>query len=70
MCRQLGLPRASYYRWRDAEETPTAARHRELTDQVKTVFDSSDGIFGHRMVHTKLAAAGIDVSVEPVKLFV
>lgn len=52
MCRQLGLSRASYYRWLDAGETRTAARHRELTDQVKTVFDSSDGIFGHRMVHT------------------
>ncbi|MHA7224318.1 IS3 family transposase [Arthrobacter sp. RHLT1-20] len=42
---------------------PTALRHLELTEQVKTMFDSSDGIFGHRMVHTKLAAAGIEVSV-------
>jgi putative transposase len=33
---------------------------------VKTKFDSSDGIFGHRMVHTKLAAAGIQVSVGTV----
>ena len=65
MCRQPGLPRATYYRWLDAAETPTAARHRELTDQVKTVFDSSDGIFGH-MVHTKLGAAGIEVSVGTV----
>ncbi|ADX72000.1 transposase [Pseudarthrobacter phenanthrenivorans Sphe3] len=66
MCRQLDLPRATYYRWLDAAETPTALRRRELTDQVKTVFDSSDGIFGHRMVHTKLAAAGIEVSVGTV----
>lgn len=58
MCRQLGLARTSYYRWLDARETPTAARRRELTDQVKTVFDSSEGIFGHRMVHTKLTASG------------
>ncbi len=33
---------------------------------VKVMFDSSDGIFGHRMVHTKLAAAGIEVSVGTV----
>ena len=66
MCRQLGLPRATYYRRLDAGDTPTALRRRELTDQVKTVFDSSDGIFGHRMVHAKLAAAGIEVSVGTV----
>ncbi|MCU1418386.1 MAG: transposase [Schumannella sp.] len=66
MCRQLQLPRATYYRWLDAGETPTAARHRELTDQVKTVFDASDGIFGHRMVHIKLTAAGVRVSVGTV----
>jgi putative transposase len=66
MCRQLQLPRATYYRWLDAEETPTALRRRELTDQVKTVFEASDRIFGHRMVHTKLAAAGIEVSVGTV----
>lgn len=30
------------------------------------MFDSSDGIFGHRMVHTKLAAAGVEVSVGTV----
>lgn len=66
MCRRLGISRASYYRWLAAEESPTAARPRELTEQVKVMFDSSDGIFGHRMVHTKLAAAGIEVSVGTV----
>ncbi|MDJ0315382.1 IS3 family transposase [Arthrobacter sp. H35-D1] len=66
MCRQLDVPRSSYYRWRDATDTPTTIRHRELTDQVKTMFHSSDGIFGHRMVHTKLAADGVAVSVGTV----
>ena len=66
MCGRLGISRASYYRWVAAEESPTAARHRELTEHVKVMFDSSDGIFGHRMVHTKLAAAGIEVSVGTV----
>lgn len=34
------------------------------------MFDSSDGIFGHRMVHSKLAAAGIEVSVGTVAVTV
>jgi hypothetical protein len=68
MCRRLGISRASYYRWLAAEESPTAARHRELTEHVRVMFDSSDGIFGHRMVHTKLAAAGIEVSVGTVAI--
>lgn len=66
MCRKLGVPRSSYYRWRDAIDTPTTIRHRELTGQVKTVFDSSDGIFGHRMVHAKLTTAGVRVSLGTV----
>ncbi len=66
MCRQLAVPRCSYYRWKEATDTPTTIRHRELTDQVKTVFKSSDGIFGHRMVHAKLHTAGVDISVGTV----
>ncbi|WP_232085323.1 IS3 family transposase, partial [Arthrobacter sp. SO5] len=66
MCARLGIPRASYYRWLDHEESPTAARRRELTGPVKAMFDSSDGIFGHRMVHTKLAATGVEISVGTV----
>jgi hypothetical protein len=58
MCWQLGLARTSYYQWLDAREIPTVARPRELAVQVKTVFDSSEGIFGHCMVHTKLTASG------------
>ncbi len=66
MCRQLDVPRASYYRWVESKESATATRHRELTEHVRTVFDSSDGIFGHRMVHAKLAVAGTEVSVGTV----
>lgn len=66
MCARLGIPRSSYYRWLDHEESGTTLRRRELTGQVKAMFDSSDGIFGHRMVHAKLAAAGVQVSVGTV----
>ena len=66
MCAKLDVPRASYYRWLNAEETPTAARHAELTGLVKSMFDSSEGIFGHRMVHDKLTAKGVQVSLGTV----
>ena len=66
MCARLGFPRASYYRWLDHQESPTAVRHRELTGLVKTMFDSSDGIFGHRMVHAKLTSTGVKISVGTV----
>lgn len=66
MCAKLDVPRASYYRWLNAEETPTAARHSELTGLVKSMFDSSEGIFGHRMVHDKLTAKGVQVSLGTV----
>ncbi len=66
MCKRLGVPRASYYRWLDHRDPATVLRHQELTGQVRTMFDSSDGIFGHRMVHDKLSAAGVEVSVGTV----
>ena len=66
MCAELDVPRASYYRWLNADETPTAARHAELTGLVKSMFDSSEGIFGHRMVHDKLTAKGVQVSLGTV----
>lgn len=59
----LQVPRAPYYRWLDPKESPTAARHRELTGRVKAMFDSSDRTFGHCMVHMKFAVAGVEVSV-------
>ena len=35
MCRLLGVPRSSFYAWRNRVETPTAARRRELAEQVR-----------------------------------
>ncbi len=41
MCRQLGVPRSSFYAWRNRTETPTPARRRELAVKVRRVFDDS-----------------------------
>jgi putative transposase len=35
MCRLLGVPRSSFYAWRNKAETATAARRRELAAQVR-----------------------------------
>jgi len=40
MCRLLGVPRSSFYAWRNKAETATAARRRELAAQVRRVFEA------------------------------
>jgi putative transposase len=37
MCRLLGVPRSSFYAWRNKVETATAARRRELATHVRRV---------------------------------
>lgn len=65
-CELLGVSRAGYYRSIDAVATPTATRHQALTLEVGRVFQASDTIFGHRIVHQKLQHEGIPVSVGTV----
>ena len=43
MCALLGVPRSSFYAWRNRAETATAARRRELAAQVRRVFDAGRG---------------------------
>ena len=56
MCALLGVPRSSFYAWRNRSETATAARRRELAAQVRRVFDAGRG------AHT---AAGGSRAAEP-----
>src|SRR5256714_15094047 len=48
MCRLLGVSRSTFYAWRRQVETATAARRRELTDQVRRVFNAARGTYGCR----------------------
>ena len=63
MCRLLGVPRSSFYAWRNKAETATAARRRELAAQVRRVFEAGRGAYGCRRVAAQLNREGHPCSV-------
>jgi putative transposase len=63
MCRQLGVPRSTFYAWRQQAETATTARRRELAGQVRRVFTASRGTYGCRRVAAALNRQGVACSV-------
>ena len=63
MCRLLGVPRSSFYAWRNKAETPTAARRRDLAAQVRRVFAAGRGAYGCRRVTAQLNREGYPCSV-------
>ncbi len=63
MCRLLGVPRSSFYAWRNRAETATAARRRELAAQVRRVFAAGRGAYGCRRVAAQLNRDGHECSV-------
>jgi transposase InsO family protein len=63
MCALLGVPRSSFYAWRNRAETPTAARRRQLAEQVRRVFDDSRQTSGCRRVTAALNREGHECSV-------
>jgi putative transposase len=63
MCELLGVPRSSFYAWRNRVETSTQARRRELAGQVRRVFDDSRQTSGCRRVAAQLNREGRECSV-------
>jgi putative transposase len=63
MCRLLGVPRSSFYAWRNRAETATAARRRELSVKVAAAFTAGRGAYGCRRVAAQLNRHGHDCSV-------
>lgn len=66
MCRLLDLPRSTYYAWTHRAETPTGARHRELTAEVRRVHAKHKQRYGCRRVARELNREGIPVAVGTV----
>jgi transposase InsO family protein len=60
MCRLLGVPRSSFYAWRQqvATETATQARRRELRTHVVRVFTEGRGAYGCGRVAAELNREG------------
>ena len=63
MCRLLGVPRSSFYAWRNRVEPPSGARRRELGEHVARVFAFGRGAFGCRRVAAQLNREGHECSV-------
>jgi transposase InsO family protein len=63
MRRLLGVPRSSFYAWRNRAETATAARRRELAVRVKAAFEGGRGAYGCRRVAAQLNRDGHPCSV-------
>lgn len=65
MCRLLGVPRSSFYAWRQrvVTETTTQARRRELSTHIARVFTDGRGAYGCRRVAAQLNREGHACSV-------
>jgi transposase InsO family protein len=63
MCRLLGVPRSSFYAWRNRAESATAARRRELAAHVRRAFEAGRGAYGCRRVAAQLNRDGHPCSV-------
>jgi putative transposase len=63
MCGLLGVPRSSFYAWRNRADTATATRRRELAAQVRRVFAAGRGAYGCRRVTAQLNRDGYRCSV-------
>ena len=63
MCRLLGVPRSSFYAWRNRAETAAAARRRELAVLVTAAFEAGRGAYGCRRVAALLNRDGHPCSV-------
>jgi transposase InsO family protein len=60
---QLGVPRSTFYYWRDKAETATEARRRRLAVEIERVFEDSRRTYGCRRVAAQLDRDGIPCSV-------
>jgi hypothetical protein len=63
MCALLGVPRSSFYAWRNRAESATAARRRELAVRAKAAFEAGRGAYGCRRVAAQLNRDGHPCSV-------
>jgi putative transposase len=61
MCAWAGVSEGGFHAWVNRGPSATAQRRAFLTNEVVRVFDDSNGVFGYRKVHARLAEEGISV---------
>jgi putative transposase len=66
MCRVLKVSRGGYYKWVGRPESDRERRHKELTQQVKEVYDESRQLYGSPKVTQRLNQRGVTVSSRTV----
>src|SRR5581483_11445889 len=63
MCQLVGVPRSSFYAWRNRVESASSIRRRLLGEQIQRVFAEHRGRYGCRRVAAQLNREGHECSV-------
>jgi putative transposase len=58
LCQLLGVTRSGYYGWRGGQETNRDLQNRELTEQIKAVFEAKRGRYGSPRITQELRRQG------------
>jgi putative transposase len=62
----MEVSRSGYYKWKDRPESERGRQHKEWTEQVKEVFETSRKLYGSPKVTQKLRQQGVNVSERTV----
>jgi putative transposase len=62
MCKALKVGKSGYYAWRSRPESARSLENKEITSEIRKVFDDSNGSYGSPRVTEKLNADGRRVS--------
>jgi putative transposase len=65
-CRALGVSRSWFYKWKDGEVSPRAARRAALAAEVRRLFAAHRGTYGSPRITADLQDAGWKVSQNTV----
>jgi putative transposase len=65
-CRALGVSQSWFYKWKDGELPPRAARRERLEAEIARLFAGHRGTYGSPRITADLAAAGWKVSENTV----
>jgi len=58
LCQLLGVTRSGYYAWRGGQETLRDLENRELTQEIKAVFEAKRGRYGSPRITAELRRQG------------